>query len=154
MKTRAAYWLATCLGVGHLPVAPGSWGSLLAVVMVACLSVFSQAFWLLLAGLIGSAVLGVWAARRVALDLGDSDPSRVVIDEVAGQLLTLIWVPVSLSSLLLGFFLFRLFDVVKPAPARQAEALPGGYGIMLDDLVAGLYAGLGLLAARWLGVLS
>lgn len=154
MKSRAAYWLATCLGVGHLPVAPGSWGSLLAVAVAACLSAFSQVFWLLLAALIGSTLLGVWAAERVSADLGDSDPSRVVIDEVAGQLLALIFVPLSLSSLLLGFFLFRLFDVVKPAPARQAEALPGGYGIILDDLVAGLYAGLGLLAVRWLGFLS
>ena len=152
MTARAAHLLATCGGVGYLPIAPGTWGSLLAVAIAGCLYLVSgEPFPLLLAGLIGSTVLGTWAAHRVATDLGDSDPSRVVIDEVAGQFLTLIWVPLSLSSLLLGFFFFRVFDILKPPPARQAEGLPGGYGIMTDDLVAGLYAGLLLLLVRWLG---
>ena len=149
---RVSHWLATCLGVGYLPIAPGSWGSLLAVAIAGCLYlVSSHSFPLLLAGLIGSTILGTWAADRVASDLGDSDPSRVVIDEVAGQFLTLMWVPLSPSSLFLGFVFFRVFDILKPPPARQAEGLPGGYGIMTDDLVAGVYAGLLLLLARWLG---
>ncbi len=154
MTARAAHLLATCGGVGYLPIAPGTWGSLLAVALAGCLYLVpGEDFPLLLAGLIGSTVLGTWAAHRVASDLGDSDPSRVVIDEVAGQFLTLIWVPLSLSSLLLGFFFFRVFDILKPPPARQAEGLPGGYGIMTDDLVAGLYAGLLLLLVRWLGLI-
>ncbi len=152
---RVSYWLATCLGVGYLPIAPGTWGSLLAVAITGCLYlVSSYSFPFLLVGLIGSAILGTWAADRVASDLGDSDPSRVVIDEVAGQFLTLTWVPLSPSSLFLGFVFFRVFDILKPPPARQAEGLPGGYGIMTDDLVAGLYAGLLLLLVRWLGFVS
>ena len=152
---RVSYWLATCLGVGYLPIAPGTWGSLLAVAITGCLYlVSSYSFPFLLVGLIGSAILGTWAADRVASDLGDSDPSRVVIDEVAGQFLTLTWVPLSPSSLFLGFVFFRVFDILKPPPARQTEGLPGGYGIMTDDLVAGLYAGLLLLLVRWLGFVS
>ncbi len=154
MSVRASHWLATCLGVGYLPVAPGTWGSLLAVAIAGCLHVTSgDSFPFLLAALIGSTVVGTWAADRVASDLGDSDPSRVVIDEVAGQFLTLMWVPLSIPALLLGFVLFRVFDIVKPPPARQAEELPGGYGIMADDLVAGLYAGLLLVLAKWLAFL-
>ena len=152
MTARAAHLLATCAGVGYLPIAPGTWGSLLAVAIAGCLYLASSdPFLFLLAGLIGSSVVGTWAAHRVASELGDSDPSRVVIDEVAGQWLTLMWIPLSLSTLFLGFVFFRICDILKPPPARQAERLPGGYGIMTDDLVAGLYAGLLLLLVRWLG---
>ena len=83
---------------------------------------------------------GIPAATRVARCAGLKDPQFVVIDEVAGQLITLIAVPVSWQSLLLGFILFRGFDIVKPPPVRQLENLPEGTGIVLDDVGAGLYA--------------
>ncbi len=152
---RASYWLATALGAGYLPVAPGSWGSLVAVAVAGCLYRFVEEPGIpLFLGFVGSTILGTWAAHQVASDLGDSDPSRVVIDEVAGQFLTLLFVPVTVAALVFGFLFFRVFDVLKPPPARQAEKLPGGYGIMTDDLVAGIYAGLLLVLIRWWGVLS
>jgi phosphatidylglycerophosphatase A len=89
----------------------------------------------------GVAVLiGIPAATHMARSTGLKDPQFVVIDEVAGQLITLIAVPVSWKSLLLGFILFRGFDIVKPPPVRQLEHLPEGFGIVLDDVAAGLYA--------------
>jgi phosphatidylglycerophosphatase A len=92
-------------------------------------------------GLAGLAVVaGIPAATQVARASGLKDPQFVVIDEVAGQLITLIAVPVSWKSLLLGFILFRGFDIVKPPPVRQLEQLPEGTGIVIDDVGAGLYA--------------
>ena len=86
--------------------------------------------------------IGVWAANRVEADSKIVDPSFVVIDEVAGQLITLFLIPFSWIYLLAGFLLFRAFDILKPFPARRAEELPGGWGIMLDDIFAGIYANL------------
>ena len=85
-------------------------------------------------------LVGIPAATQMARATGLKDPQFVVIDEVAGQLITLIAVPVSWKSLLLGFILFRGFDIVKPPPVRQLEHLPEGIGIVLDDVAAGLYA--------------
>jgi phosphatidylglycerophosphatase A len=85
-------------------------------------------------------LVGIPAATQMARATGLKDPQFVVIDEVAGQLITLIAVPVSWKSLLLGFILFRGFDIVKPPPVRQVEHLPEGIGIVLDDVAAGLYA--------------
>jgi phosphatidylglycerophosphatase A len=89
---------------------------------------------------VAAVLVGIPAATRVAHAARLKDPQFVVIDEVAGQLITLIAVPVSWKSLLLGFILFRGFDIVKPPPVRQIENLPGGFGIVLDDVGAGLYA--------------
>jgi phosphatidylglycerophosphatase A len=85
-------------------------------------------------------VIGIPAATQVARGSGNKDPQFVVIDEVAGQLVTLIAVPFAWKSFLAGFILFRMFDIVKPPPVRQLEALPEGAGIVLDDIAAGLYA--------------
>ncbi len=85
-------------------------------------------------------MVGIPAASRVARASGLKDPQFVVIDEVAGQLITMIAVPVSWKSVLLGFILFRGFDIVKPPPVRQLERLPEGFGIVIDDVGAGLYA--------------
>jgi phosphatidylglycerophosphatase A len=85
-------------------------------------------------------LVGIPAATRVARASGVKDPQFVVIDEVAGQLITLIAVPMAWKSLLLGFILFRGFDIVKPPPVRSLERLPGGTGIVIDDVAAGLYA--------------
>jgi len=86
--------------------------------------------------------LAWFASGRVAREKADHDPDIVVIDEIFGQFLCLLWVPVVSFYWILGFALFRFFDIVKPFPAKQSERLPGGLGIVMDDLVAGLYAGL------------
>ena len=98
--------------------------------------------------------IGVAAAYAAEARYRRRDPGLVVIDEVAGMLGTLLAVPVGLSGAVVGFLAFRLFDIVKPFPARQAERLPGGWGVMTDDLVAGVYAQGLLRLLLWFGVVS
>jgi phosphatidylglycerophosphatase A len=100
------------------------------------------------------AVVGVWASTRTAECSGKKDPQFAVIDEVSGQHLAylLALAPLNWNYLLLGFILFRVFDIWKPFPARQAESLPGGWGIMTDDWIAGIYAAIGLWIARAAGL--
>ena len=156
-KPTITLFLATGLGLGYLPKAPGTWGSLLGV-MLALAASFSSAFLPLLLGLVLVVSLaGVWAAGRAAAHLGRKDPQIVVVDEVSGQLISYLGLALTSASfalnwqyLLTGFILFRVFDIWKPFPARRAESLPGGLGIMADDWVAGLYAGLVLALARQL----
>jgi phosphatidylglycerophosphatase A len=93
-----------------------------------------------IAWVVVTTLLGIPAATREAQSCGAKDPSHVVIDEMAGQMLTLIAAPVRWKTLLMGFILFRCFDILKPPPLRALERLPDGIGIMLDDLGAGLYA--------------
>ena len=144
---RAPLWatlVATFFGIGRLRPGPGTWGSLAAVVIWARLSRFiEQPAWqtLTLAGLAAIAVaIGIPAATAAAQASGLKDPQFVVIDEVAGQWITLFFAPVSWKTLLAGFILFRGFDIVKPPPVRQLEKLPSGTGIVLDDVAAGVYA--------------
>ncbi len=200
-----ALFVATAGGLGYLPKAPGTFGSLVGLV-VALLPAwlffgFTAAnisarhgddgiflkvstwysdplLWaqIVLAFIIAG--LGVWASDRVAKRFHEQDPQYVVIDEVSGQHLTLllgcgipVWwtaaqpfwntMPLGLITLrsalnwkylLLGFILFRVFDIWKPFPAREAESLPGGWGIMADDWIAGIYAGIGLWIARAVGL--
>jgi phosphatidylglycerophosphatase A len=135
--------VATFFGVGRLRPGPGSWGSLATVVVWGLLTHWITPAWQPMAALslaLLAVVLGIPAATRVARASGLKDPQFVVIDEVAGQLITLIAVPVSWQSLLLGFILFRGFDIVKPPPVRSLERLPEGTGIVIDDVGAGLYA--------------
>lgn len=205
-KPRFALFVATAAGLGYLPKAPGTWGSLAGLILsiapmwilFAVSAVISEAqhgdadffvwlvfknhpdpvLWTQIALALLSAALGVWSANRAAAFWREKDPQRVVIDEMSGQHLALLlgcgvpiwwkqsqpsstnfplgaisleWV-LSWKYLLLGFILFRLFDIWKPFPARQAESLPGGWGIMADDWVAGIYAALGLWIARMLGL--
>jgi len=98
--------------------------------------------------------VGIWSAEAMANEAGQKDPQFVVVDEVSGQLVTYLvaLAPANWKYLLLGLILFRAFDIWKPFPARQAEKLPGGWGIMADDWVAGVYAALGLWIARILGL--
>jgi len=206
-KPRVSLAIATAFGLGYLPKAPGTFGSLGGLV----LAVFPFLFMLLGALVLGAvgivnysfgsltldsfilfqclltivvALIGIWTAHRAATYWNTNDPQRVVIDEVSGQQLALLlggfWPrhtsPAHISSygrqvlwsshplgmsmlysvnwkyLLLGFILFRVFDIWKPFPARQAESLPGGLGIMADDWIAGIYAALGLWVARALGL--
>jgi len=204
-KPRFALFIATSCGLGYLPKAPGTFGSLAGIVlalvpwwvfsglMMAVVATkrgdgsFFVSFsmrsrdlflWAQIILAILVAVIGIWSANRAAEFWRQKDPQRVVIDEVSGQHLALligcgvpIWwrftgapwttFPLGLVTfrsalnwkyLLLGFILFRVFDIWKPFPARQAESLPGGWGIMCDDWVAGIYAALGLWVARAFGL--
>jgi len=143
-------WVATVAGAGYFPIAPGTVGSAVAVVLVAALDAMPLADasrGALLALLVVLVFfLGVWAAGQSEIFFGRTDPGHVVIDEVAGQMVTFLLVPhASWQLLLAGFALFRVFDVTNPFPAGRAERLPGGWGIMIDDVIAGGYA-LGALA--------
>ena len=143
-----AFWVATAGGIGYAPVASGTFGSLPGLAL-AWLLLTTGGTLALLIGLAGVAGLGWWSAGRVGKTLGVEDPGVVVIDEVAGQLLSLAFFPPTAAVLLAAFLLFRFFDIVKPPPARQFESLPGSSGIMADDLMAGVYANLALHAIAW-----
>jgi phosphatidylglycerophosphatase A len=184
--TRPYFALAigTGLGVGYLPLAPGTWGSVWGVLLVSGTALFTRSesapvplvseFTLLLA----LAAVGLWASQRVVSAApSDPDPGCIVIDEISGQAISLVtglalsaWTTPPLDArlgakftaalasgllnwkyLLAGFILFRAFDIWKPFPARRAEFLPGGLGIMADDWIAGVYAALGLWLIRALG---
>ncbi|HSW49333.1 MAG TPA: phosphatidylglycerophosphatase A [Bryobacteraceae bacterium] len=146
---RIADLIATCLGLGRAPVAPGTAGSLGAVALGALLAHFrgwEQADFALLAAV--SLAPGIWAAHVVSRASGEEDPSRIVVDEAIGQWVTLAGAAAfNWKSLLAGFLLFRAFDIWKPPPVRQAERLAGGVGIVADDVAAGLYGALVLFAA-------
>jgi phosphatidylglycerophosphatase A len=197
---RISIFIATACGLGYLPKAPGTWGSLGGIVVTmipfllwAKLSILADAGGLvtiyiynhnvnpyltmqIVVGIIIAAI-GVWTAGRAARFWRDKDPQKVVIDEVSGQHLTLILgctLPIWRTTygswqtsvwgflvhngtlnwkyLLAGFILFRAFDIWKPSPARQAESLRDGWGIMADDWIAGVYGGIGLWIARAAGL--
>jgi phosphatidylglycerophosphatase A len=134
--------VATFFGAGRLKPGPGTWGSLATVVVWAVVSHFLPTAWLVPVNVALAALaitLGIPAATRVARASGMKDPQFVVIDETAGQLITLIGAPLAWKSFLAGFILFRAFDIVKPPPVRQLERLPEGTGIVVDDVAAGLY---------------
>jgi phosphatidylglycerophosphatase A len=140
-----AWAIATWFGCGLVPRAPGTAGSLGAVPLY--LLVVGHGRGAVVAVALAVTLVGVWAASVVARELGTKDPQVVVVDEVAGILVTM--APVSAASwrsVAVGFLLFRLFDIVKPWPVRRLEALPGGWGIVLDDVAAGLL-GAGVMAA-------
>jgi phosphatidylglycerophosphatase A len=132
--------LATWFGSGLLPKAPGTWGSLAALPFAIVIVAFAGS-WGLLAAAILTTLVGVWAAGVYAVRSGQDDPQRVVIDEVAGQWLALVPVADDLRLYAIAFLAFRFFDIVKVWPARLIDRrMKGGWGIMLDDVVAGLYA--------------
>jgi phosphatidylglycerophosphatase A len=138
-----ATMVATFCGVGRLKPGPGTWGSLATVILWALASsripVASRTWATIIAAAAVTAV-GIPAATRVARASGRKDPQFVVVDEVAGQLVALIAVPLAWKTFLVGFILFRVFDMWKPFPIRRLERLPEGTGIVVDDLGAGLYA--------------
>jgi phosphatidylglycerophosphatase A len=196
-KPRFALFVATACGLGYIPAAPGTFGSLAGLVLVTLpfwsVMVITWAFGSFgigggrridpvlavhLSVTMAAAAIGVWSANRAAAFWHQKDPQRVVIDEVSGQHLAIVlgvaapiwWRParvffdggsfglitmhsvLSWKYLLLGLILFRAFDIWKPFPVRQAESLPGGWGIMADDWVAGVYAAIGLWIARAAGI--
>jgi phosphatidylglycerophosphatase A len=134
---------ATFFGIGHMRPGPGTWASATTMLLWAALAHSlppAARIPVAIALAIIVTVIGIPAATRVARASGKKDPSFVVIDEVAGQLISLIAVPLAWKTFLAGFILFRVFDILKPPPVRQLERLPEGTGIMLDDVAAGIYA--------------
>ncbi|HEX8176169.1 MAG TPA: phosphatidylglycerophosphatase A [Pyrinomonadaceae bacterium] len=163
-----ALGIATC-GVGYLPLAPGTWGSAVGILLYLIFHRLSLSAYQLMSDrgfdatalylsrtivfvlLISVITLaGVWAATRTERLLGRKDPGAVVVDEVAGQLLAFVFVPAGAGAwvTVTGFILFRLFDIWKPYPVRRLEALESGLGIMADDVLAGIYAAI-LLGLIW-----
>ncbi|RPJ85821.1 MAG: phosphatidylglycerophosphatase A [Acidobacteria bacterium] len=136
-------------GAGRMPLAPGTWGALegLAVVFLIHTYLPSQSTLVLAVLCLILGALAIWASDQVARSLRNPDPQQVVADEIVGQMSCFLWVPVTTWTLIAGFVLFRVFDISKPFPAGRAEHLPGGLGIIADDLVAGLYAGVVLKLA-------
>jgi phosphatidylglycerophosphatase A len=136
---RVAYFIATAGFVGRFPIAPGTAGSVAGLFVYALIR-FVDGLALEAAMLMITLVVGVWSAQVAERLLGGKDPGPVVIDEVLGILITFAFLQVNVLGGLVGFLLFRIFDVVKPPPAASLEHLPGGFGVMLDDAMAGLYA--------------
>lgn len=136
--SRLALGIATCGYIGYVPVAPGTAGSALALVLLWVVRLTGSA--LVEVALVAVLVVaGIWGAGVAERTLGRTDPGVVVIDEVVGMLITLLLLPLSVAGVCIGFVVFRLLDIMKPWPARRLEALPGGFGIMADDAMAGLY---------------
>lgn len=147
-KSPISMFVATGFGVGRVPKAPGTAGSVLGLFLWApagFLSLGAYGLWL-----VAALSVGIVVAGRAAEVLQRVDPPMVVWDEVVGMGVTLFGAPRTVWSLLLGFALFRLFDIAKPPPIRWLERLPEGYGIMLDDVLAGVYAGACLEGTLWI----
>lgn len=166
MMTRAPRWI-TVFGLGSMRPAPGTWGSLPPVVAAAALILLNhgphQSPWLFHG--VQAAFLLVFSAAclfegdRAEAHFGEKDPSNAVADETAGQTLSLLFLPAAAcrdlphaaATLALAFVAFRIMDIIKPWPARQLQKVPGGVGILIDDLFAGLYAAaIVQVATRWL----
>ncbi len=153
---KTALFLATGVFTGFSPVAPGTAGSLLAACILYFVPEFSSSSFLVITVLI--IIVGIWASAEAERYFNKTDASQIVIDEIAGMFISVAFVPYSPQNIIIAFFLFRLFDIIKPPPARQAEdagtvllkpgtplhRFSGGVGIMLDDVVAGIYANIAL----------
>jgi len=140
---RLGVFVATCGYIGYLPVAPGTFGSAAGLACFAALRWWSSVS-VELAAIGVLLAIGVWSGTVAEQHFGGVDPGPVVLDEVAGMLITLALVPVNVAGAIFGFLVFRLFDVIKPWPANRFEALPGGLGVMADDAMAAVYANLTL----------
>ena len=145
--TRVALVIATALGAGYSPIASGTAGSAVAL-LILWLVPFSRVG--LVVFFVVVTVAGTWAAHVAEAAVGSKDPGVIVIDEVAGMTLSVLALPLPLTVpvLFVGFVMFRIFDVVKPFPAGRSQALRGGVGVMIDDIIAGLYALILLVALR------
>ena len=147
--TRLAVFIATVGYCGYFPFAPGTVGSAAGLLFYALV-------WWTRSPIVEVAMIavlfaaGVWAGTTAERYFGGVDPGPIVIDEVVGMLITLAFIPVGWSGALAGFFLFRVFDVIKPFPAGRLEALHGGLGVMADDAMAAVYANLTLRLMMWL----
>jgi len=144
--TRLALAVGTVGGAGFFPIAPGTIGSAIGVAVYLLTAHWPAAWQISL--LVAISLVGTWGATGTARALGREDPGPVIVDEVAGQLLTLLLTGVGVVGAIAGFFIFRILDIVKPWPARNFEALHGGVGIMADDLMAGVYGNI----LMWIGL--
>jgi len=145
--TNPVHLLAFGLGTGASPYAPGTVGTLLGIPLVYLLSPWP--LWVYLVATIALTIVGVWVCDKTSKDIGVHDHGGIVIDEVAGYMVTMIAVPVNVWTLTAAFFIFRFFDIVKPWPiAWLDKKVQGGLGIMVDDLLAGVYG----LAVIWIGI--
>jgi phosphatidylglycerophosphatase A len=131
--------LATGFGVGYSPIAPGTLGTFIAIPIYYFLSEISSPIYEIT--LIAFFFLSVWISENAEVSFSKKDDPRIVIDEMMGFLITMLWISKTLSFIIMGFFLFRFFDVLKPFPIRRLErGLKGGFGVVLDDVMAGVYA--------------
>lgn len=135
--TRVAVWISSVGGLGFAPIAPGTFGSAAGILIYWLTRHWSTPAQFMIIAVV--TVVGTWAATETARHVGREDPGQVVIDEVAGQLVTLALTGAGLTATIVGFFLFRILDIIKPYPANRFERLHGGVGIMADDLMAGVY---------------
>ena len=137
MNRQAAEWIGTVFNIGKLPLAPGTWASLIAT--ISWYFLFQNQDPILLPTVTAFLfLLGSLAADAIIRNSKDHDPSRIVIDEWVGQWITFTFMPVNLSNFVIGLTLFRFFDIIKPFPVKSAEKLSGGWGVMMDDVVAGI----------------
>ena len=146
--TRLAVFVATVGYSGYFPIAPGTVGSAAGLVFY-LLVWWSQSVVVEVGLIVVLFLVGIWAGTTAERYFGGIDPGPIVIDEVVGMLITLAFIPVGLSGALVGFFMFRVFDVIKPYPAGRLERLHGGLGVMADDAMAAVYANLSLRAVLW-----
>jgi phosphatidylglycerophosphatase A len=160
-------FLTSCFGLGWLPVAPGSWGSLPSAIIFGLACYFGGSTAILISLMIVLIIAGSFVCVKFSYvavaATGNKDPNEVVADEIAGQALTFLAMPLLMtdvsggqivSIVALGYFLFRLFDTVKPWPSYRLEELPAGWGILADDLMAGVYAGIALFVSAKIWVLK
>jgi phosphatidylglycerophosphatase A len=143
--SRLGLLIATCFGIGRIPFAPGTFGTVPGVLLALAIHRYGN-LWVEVAAIVIVAAIGVWAAGEAERHYALIDPGPVVIDEVLGMLVTVAFLPVSITGAILGFFVFRATDIIKPFPARRLESLPGGYGVMADDFMAGVW-GLAIMHA-------
>jgi phosphatidylglycerophosphatase A len=131
--------LATGFGVGYSPIAPGTLGTLVAILIYYFLSNIPSLLYEIT--LVGFLSLSVWVSGNAEIFFRKRDDQRIVIDEIMGFLITMLWVPKTIRFVIIGFLLFRFFDILKPFPIRRFERVfKGGFGVVLDDVVAGVYA--------------
>jgi phosphatidylglycerophosphatase A len=131
-------FFATGFGVGYSPIAPGTLGTLIAVPIYCFLSTIQSPIYEVT--LIAFFFFSLWISENAEIFSGRKDDPRIVIDEMMGFLITMLWVPKAALFIIIGFFLFRFFDIVKPPPIRLIERAKGGFGVVLDDVVAGVYS--------------
>lgn len=142
--------IATCLGLGYSPIAPGTAGSL-AGALICFLS--RNNFGLFIFLFLALFTIGVMSSGKAEEFFGDKDPSAVVIDELACIFAAYLFIPITVPVLAVGFLIYRAADIVKPPPANLLERVPGGWGIMLDDLAAGVYTNIALRGLMLIGLL-
>lgn len=148
-------FFVTAFGVGYLPLAPGTWGSIVGALLIWVATLVDPSFTFSLtfiAAIVVVFFLGVWGSKVVEKEWGE-DPTRVVIDEVIGVWIAMLFIPFSWINLFAAFVLFRVFDIAKPFGIRKMEGIGSGWGVMLDDVLAGVYANVLLNVALYILVM-